>query len=172
MLVFNDFDMICFAALRDNIVVIHDQCSDILEEEKSIFAESDEKVHNQVHFPVSWDGRSSSNFSLSSIRSFDVESIWLKRHRNSGDTLASSVNLISLFDMMRRIALGNTEECIQVEAISVMNLILMRSNPYSEREKLVCFSHSHCTCPHKRYIFSFPNLVNSRLAQVWIDATV
>ena len=144
-----NFDMTCFGALRDNIVVIHDQCSDILEEEKKEFTKNNEKVHNQVQFSVSWDERPSSNLSSSIIRSFDVESIWTKRHEKFGDMLASSANLISLFEMMHQIAMGNIEECIRVEAISIMNLILMKSNPYSERERLVCFYHSQCMYPSK-----------------------
>eukprot|EP00268_Persea_americana_P022262 TRINITY_DN22156_c0_g1_i4.p1 TRINITY_DN22156_c0_g1~~TRINITY_DN22156_c0_g1_i4.p1 ORF type:complete len:766 (+),score=164.12 TRINITY_DN22156_c0_g1_i4:152-2449(+) len=127
------FDLRCDT--RDNIVVIHDQCSDILEEEKKEFTKNNEKVHNQVQFSVSWDERPSSNLSSSIIRSFDVESIWTKRHEKFGDMLASSANLISLFEMMHQIAMGNIEECIRVEAISIMNLILMKSNPYSERER-------------------------------------
>ncbi|KAL5724707.1 hypothetical protein ACHQM5_007932 [Ranunculus cassubicifolius] len=47
----------------------------------------------------------------------------------------STLDWMPLFDKIQEIAVGSKEECIQVEAISVMNLILMRSNPCLEREK-------------------------------------
>ncbi|MCL7045580.1 hypothetical protein MKW94_005406, partial [Papaver nudicaule] len=47
----------------------------------------------------------------------------------------SSPDWGSLIRLMSQIALGNREEQIQVVAVSVMNLILMRSNPCLERER-------------------------------------
>lgn len=49
----------------------------------------------------------------------------------------SCVDWVSLFEAMHRIIVRNTEECVRLEAVSVMIVILMRSNAYMEREKYV-----------------------------------
>ena len=49
----------------------------------------------------------------------------------------SCVDWISLFEAMHQIIVRNTEECVRLEAVSVMIVILMRSNAYVEREKYV-----------------------------------
>ncbi|XP_031484033.1 protein SENSITIVE TO UV 2 [Nymphaea colorata] len=46
-----------------------------------------------------------------------------------------NINLVALFEKMHQIAVENTNHQIQLEAISVMNLIMMRSSPSSERNK-------------------------------------
>ncbi|KAF3792926.1 hypothetical protein EJ110_NYTH02020 [Nymphaea thermarum] len=46
-----------------------------------------------------------------------------------------NINLVALFEKMHQIAVENTNHQIQSEAISVMNLIMMRSSPSSERNK-------------------------------------
>ncbi|KAL6501789.1 hypothetical protein OROGR_026922 [Orobanche gracilis] len=47
----------------------------------------------------------------------------------------SGVLWVSVFEIMCLVAAENTEEQIRLEALSVMNLILMRQNAYSERDK-------------------------------------
>ncbi|KAF3949777.1 hypothetical protein CMV_024391 [Castanea mollissima] len=47
----------------------------------------------------------------------------------------SCVDWVSLFEAMHQIIVRNTEECVRLEAVSVMIVILMRSNAYTEREK-------------------------------------
>ncbi|XP_065626304.1 protein SENSITIVE TO UV 2 isoform X3 [Quercus suber] len=47
----------------------------------------------------------------------------------------SCVDWVSLFEAMHQIIVRNTEECVRLEAVSVMIVILMRSNAYMEREK-------------------------------------
>jgi hypothetical protein len=49
----------------------------------------------------------------------------------------SLVDWVSLVEVMHQIIARNTEECVKLEAISVMNLILIKSNAYMEREKYV-----------------------------------
>jgi hypothetical protein len=49
----------------------------------------------------------------------------------------SLVDWVSLVEVMHQIIVRNTEECVKLEAISVMNLILIKSNAYMEREKYV-----------------------------------
>lgn len=49
----------------------------------------------------------------------------------------SHVDWVSLVEVMHQIVTRNTEECVKLEAVSVMNLILMKSNAYMEREKYV-----------------------------------
>lgn len=47
----------------------------------------------------------------------------------------SCVDWVSLYEAMHQIIVRNTEECVRLEAVSVMIVILMRSNAYMEREK-------------------------------------
>ncbi|PON63346.1 hypothetical protein PanWU01x14_132560 [Parasponia andersonii] len=47
----------------------------------------------------------------------------------------SRVDWISLFNLMLQIATRNTEESARLEAVSIMNVILIRCNSYAERER-------------------------------------
>ncbi|XP_010261612.1 PREDICTED: uncharacterized protein LOC104600391 [Nelumbo nucifera] len=76
-----------------------------------------------------------SNYISSSTRLFNVETLYKEHENPANATFLSRINWVSLFGLMHQIAMENTEECIRVEAISIMNLVLMRSNPYLEREK-------------------------------------
>lgn len=44
------------------------------------------------------------------------------------------VDWISLFESIHQIALRSTEEHVRLEALSIMNVILMRTNASTERE--------------------------------------
>lgn len=69
-------------------------------------------------------------------RLFDTEVLRKKERWEHGTAmLVSCVNWVSLFELMHQIAVGSTEECVILEAVSIMNVILMRSNAYLEREK-------------------------------------
>ncbi|KDP40440.1 hypothetical protein JCGZ_03855 [Jatropha curcas] len=46
----------------------------------------------------------------------------------------SCVNWISLFDLLHQIALSKTEERVRYKAVSVMNVILLRTDAHTERE--------------------------------------
>lgn len=68
-------------------------------------------------------------------RLFDTE-VLQKEHLGHGTAiLVACINWVSLFELMHLIAVGSTEECVTLEAVSIMNVILMRSNAYLEREK-------------------------------------
>ncbi|XP_024030568.1 uncharacterized protein LOC21405602 isoform X2 [Morus notabilis] len=47
----------------------------------------------------------------------------------------SRIDWLSLFELVLQIAMRKTEEIVRVEAVSIMNIILIRSNAYTEREK-------------------------------------
>ena len=47
----------------------------------------------------------------------------------------SRVDWVCLFNIMLQIAMRNTEDSARLEAVSIMNLILIRCNAYTEREK-------------------------------------
>uniref|UniRef100_A0A2P2KA97 Uncharacterized protein LOC8278527 n=1 Tax=Rhizophora mucronata TaxID=61149 RepID=A0A2P2KA97_RHIMU len=47
----------------------------------------------------------------------------------------SCMDWVYVFQSMHQIAVKNTEEYLRLEAISVMNVVLMRSNAFTEREK-------------------------------------
>ncbi|CAN7102601.1 unnamed protein product [Brassica rapa subsp. narinosa] len=46
-------------------------------------------------------------------------------------------NWYSLFELMNQIACRRTEENVKLEAVSIMNIIVMRTNAYTERETFV-----------------------------------
>jgi predicted protein tyrosine phosphatase len=49
----------------------------------------------------------------------------------------SHVDWVSLVEVMHQIVMRNTEECVKLEAVLVMNLIIIKSNAYMDREKYV-----------------------------------
>ncbi|KAJ6388987.1 hypothetical protein OIU77_027358 [Salix suchowensis] len=70
------------------------------------------------------------------VRSFDLKHLCKKRCWNADTSLlSSSVNWVSLFELMLRVAVSNTDECVRLEAVSIMNVILMSANAYTQREK-------------------------------------
>ncbi|KAJ6703884.1 ATR INTERACTING PROTEIN [Salix viminalis] len=70
------------------------------------------------------------------VRSFDLKHLCKKRCWNADTSLvSSSVNWVSLFELMLRVAGSNTDECVRLGAVSIMNVILMSANAYTQREK-------------------------------------
>ncbi|GMJ00224.1 SENSITIVE TO UV 2 [Hibiscus trionum] len=57
------------------------------------------------------------------------------RDDTSSASLFSHINWICLFEFMRLIVMKSSEECVRLEAVSIMNAILLRSDAYTEREK-------------------------------------
>ncbi|KAK5777396.1 hypothetical protein PVK06_045363 [Gossypium arboreum] len=57
------------------------------------------------------------------------------RWDTSSASLFSHVNWIYLFEFMHLIVMKSSEECVRLEAVSIMNVILMRSDAYTERER-------------------------------------
>uniref|UniRef100_A0A6N2JYC8 Uncharacterized protein n=2 Tax=Salix viminalis TaxID=40686 RepID=A0A6N2JYC8_SALVM len=75
-------------------------------------------------------------YSSHGVRSFDLKHLCKKRCWNADTSLvSSSVNWVSLFELMLRVAVSNTDECVRLEAVSIMNVILMSANAYTQREK-------------------------------------
>ncbi|KAG6788578.1 hypothetical protein POTOM_004649 [Populus tomentosa] len=70
------------------------------------------------------------------IKSFYPKHLCKKRCWNAEiSLLLSSVNWVLFLEMMLQIAVRNTEECVRLEAVSIMNVILMSSNAQTEMEK-------------------------------------
>ncbi|XP_012439268.1 protein SENSITIVE TO UV 2 [Gossypium raimondii] len=57
------------------------------------------------------------------------------RWDTSSASLFSHVNWIYLFEFVHLIVMNSSEECVRLEAVSIMNVILMRSDAYTERER-------------------------------------
>ncbi|KAH1074873.1 hypothetical protein J1N35_027201 [Gossypium stocksii] len=57
------------------------------------------------------------------------------RWDTSSASFFSHVNWIYLFEFMHLIVMKSSEECVRLEAVSIMNVILMRSDAYTERER-------------------------------------
>ncbi|KAJ4950185.1 hypothetical protein NE237_027017 [Protea cynaroides] len=117
--------------IRNNVIAEEGICSKNVKD-----LHESERVDGEVQFGAPKDQSFLSNHASSSVGSFNVEILSKKDHENpSNMTFLSCMDWISLFEMMHRIAVRSKEECIQVEALSILNMILMRSDPYSEREK-------------------------------------
>lgn len=66
----------------------------------------------------------------------DAESLYKKGQGNSRIKISDShVDWVCLLEKVLQIAMTNTEEFVRLEAVSIMNVILMESNAYMEREK-------------------------------------
>ncbi|PQQ02154.1 uncharacterized protein Pyn_01330 [Prunus yedoensis var. nudiflora] len=50
-------------------------------------------------------------------------------------TLFSHIDWVSLFEVILQTAMKNSKPGVRLEAVSIMNMIIMRSNPFIEREK-------------------------------------
>ncbi|XP_004301650.1 PREDICTED: uncharacterized protein LOC101314861 [Fragaria vesca subsp. vesca] len=54
---------------------------------------------------------------------------------NGVSTLVSRIDWDLLFELIVQIATRNTEHCVRLQAVSIMNVIVMKSNAFMEREK-------------------------------------
>ncbi|XP_056173863.1 protein SENSITIVE TO UV 2 isoform X1 [Syzygium oleosum] len=84
---------------------------------------------------VNWDERSYSVYGSRGLSSSGPEIQLMKSHSM---LLFSFRDWASVFELMRQLVQKNTEECIRVEAVSIMNLILLRGSAYEHREKFGC----------------------------------
>lgn len=50
-------------------------------------------------------------------------------------TLVSHIDWVSLFEVIIQTAMRNAEQCIRLQAVCIMKVILMRTNAFMEREK-------------------------------------
>lgn len=70
------------------------------------------------------------------IKPFNPENIFKKEeHDRCSISSSTKVDLISLFELMQQITVRRYEELVRLEAITIMNIILMKSNAYLDRER-------------------------------------
>ncbi|KAK9275339.1 hypothetical protein L1049_022603 [Liquidambar formosana] len=87
-------------------------------------------------FCVRSDKTSCSGHSRCGMRIFDSDIPCKNGCCNDGTAILSScVDWVSLFELMHQISMRNTEEHVRYEAVSIMNVVFMKSNAYLEREK-------------------------------------
>ncbi|KAJ6342116.1 hypothetical protein OIU78_010117 [Salix suchowensis] len=97
---------------------------------------SEDSLEGQDLFRMISYETSNAGCSSLGIKSIYPKHLCKKRCLNADISLSlSSVNWVLLFEMMLQIAVSNTEECVILEAISIMNVILMSSNAQTETEK-------------------------------------
>ncbi|XAR54755.1 hypothetical protein NMG60_11030035 [Bertholletia excelsa] len=68
-------------------------------------------------------------------RSFNAESLCKNECRNLGSAVPTCIDWVSIFKLMHQIAMTSTKECVRLEAVSTMNIILTRSTTYLNREQ-------------------------------------
>uniref|UniRef100_A0A166F5H7 Uncharacterized protein n=1 Tax=Daucus carota subsp. sativus TaxID=79200 RepID=A0A166F5H7_DAUCS len=72
------------------------------------------------------------------FRPINPENVFKQEAHECYSTLSSTeIDLVSLFKFMQQITIRRHEEPVRLEAITVMNIILMMSNAYLERERYV-----------------------------------
>ncbi|KAL0553084.1 hypothetical protein IC582_006970 [Cucumis melo] len=76
-----------------------------------------------------------SSHGSASTRLPGAELLCKNRNLKKNINLVPQVNWVSFFEAMRQVAKTHSAKCVRIEAISVMNLILMRNNTYLEKEK-------------------------------------
>ncbi|CAK9153030.1 unnamed protein product [Ilex paraguariensis] len=87
-------------------------------------------------FYESWNGTSDSGPISFGTRLFNLKFPCKNEVSNHESTLLMScVDWIALFQLMCQIVTRNKEEYVRLEAVSIMNMILMRTNAYLDREK-------------------------------------
>ncbi|CAL0331611.1 unnamed protein product [Lupinus luteus] len=64
---------------------------------------------------------------------FNEETIGIKECWSHQSTLRPNVNWLCLFEIMHQLGMRITDESVRVEAVSIMNLVLVRSDAYNER---------------------------------------
>ncbi|KAK6251554.1 hypothetical protein SCA6_005559 [Theobroma cacao] len=70
------------------------------------------------------------------VRPSEAETLCKKGHCSTGSSLLfSCINWIYLFESMHHIVMKSSEECVRLKAVSIMNVILMRTDAYTDREK-------------------------------------
>ncbi|XP_074330967.1 protein SENSITIVE TO UV 2 [Apium graveolens] len=70
------------------------------------------------------------------LKPVNPENIFKKEEHDRCSILSSTeVDLISLFVLMQQITVRHHEELVRLEAITIMKIILMKSNAYLERER-------------------------------------
>ncbi|KAG5540251.1 hypothetical protein RHGRI_020470 [Rhododendron griersonianum] len=113
--------------IRDNVIVEGPS--------SSINSADTCELKTESLFSVGADDMSGSGLISSRTRLFDEEILW-KDQRNLVSAVSTScLDWGSVFELMHQIAMKNIEECVRVEAVAIMNMILMRSNAYLDREK-------------------------------------
>lgn len=98
---------------KDTADVYGSECSEI----QSLFLANTNETLNRDHIP----------FQMSL---FNGEMVWKNKVLS-----ISSLDWVSLFELMQQIATRNKEEHVRLEAVSIMNMILLRTKANSEREK-------------------------------------
>ncbi|KAK9095585.1 hypothetical protein Scep_027054 [Stephania cephalantha] len=99
-----------------------------------------EDVDKKAHTGVTTVFTSLLDNNLSTKEYFHVENLGNKEHKRPGDLMhVSAVNWVAFFETLHQIAVEKKEESLREEALSIMNLIVMKSNPLTEREQFGSF---------------------------------
>ncbi|XP_022155907.1 uncharacterized protein LOC111022902 isoform X2 [Momordica charantia] len=94
-----------------------------------------QSVEGEEFAVVNMDGTSHDSCAPACSRIPGADMPCKNRNLNTYTNLVPQVNWVSFFEMMHQVAKTHCVECVRMEAVSIMNLILMRSSTYMEREK-------------------------------------
>ena len=129
------------------------QCTLLRDNIKIEGLRSEDSLEGQDLFRMISYETSNAGCSSLGIKSIYPKHLCKKRCLNADISLPlSSVNWVLLFEMMLQIAVSHTEECMIVEAISIMNVILMSSNAQTETEKWVLCKPLVANPVKKKYV--------------------
>lgn len=91
--------------------------------------------HFMDHLERTYSEIKSSELLLVKANSLDLENLCQDKEKIHSNRFLSSESLVSTLKSMEQIVMRNSEESVRVEALSVMILIIMESNPNGERNK-------------------------------------
>ncbi|KAJ8499036.1 hypothetical protein OPV22_009588 [Ensete ventricosum] len=89
-----------------------------------------------IHHKRTYGENENSGLPMADISSYDLENLCLDKEGSHCDIkFLTSESLVSIFKCMQLVAMKNTKEAVRIEALGVMILIMMESNPSTERDK-------------------------------------
>ncbi|CAL9779900.1 unnamed protein product [Musa acuminata subsp. burmannicoides] len=89
-----------------------------------------------IHHKRTYGENENSGLPMADISSFDLENLCTDKVGSDCDIkFLSSESLVSIFKCMQLVAMKNMKEDVRIEALGVMILIMMESNPSTERDK-------------------------------------
>lgn len=89
-----------------------------------------------IHHKRTYGENENSGLPMADISSFDLENLCMDKVGSDCDIkFLSSESLVSIFKCMQLVAMKNMKEDVRIEALGVMILIMMESNPSTERDK-------------------------------------
>ncbi|MED6114540.1 hypothetical protein PIB30_081207 [Stylosanthes scabra] len=118
--------------VRSSLFILHNLLKFLLEESKINFGRRDNVYTEQICI----EKENVDSVQLENVKAgklFNEEVLSRKENWNHQNASPTHVNWLYLFETMHQIAMRIKEESVRVEAVCIINLVLLKSNAYFER---------------------------------------